>query len=82
MLGDAATCNFPLDDSLDPELQWEGNGQFTFPTPIKGVCKSYEQWRAEMKWGNKKRHLGFFPTGKSSLALHMYTCFTMSLRPW
>lgn len=26
----------------------------------KGVVRSFHQWRAEMQWGNKKRHLGFF----------------------
>lgn len=26
----------------------------------QGVVRSFYQWRAEMQWGNKKRHLGFF----------------------
>ncbi len=26
----------------------------------QGVVRSFHQWRAELLWGNKKRHLGFF----------------------
>lgn len=31
----------------------------------QGVVRSFHQWRAELQWGNKKRHLGFFERCKS-----------------
>lgn len=31
----------------------------------QGVVRSFHQWRAELQWGNKKRHLGFFERRES-----------------
>ncbi len=30
-------------------------------TAIPGICKTFDGWRAELKYGNRKVHLGFFP---------------------
>ncbi|CBJ48429.1 Chromodomain helicase-DNA-binding protein, putative [Ectocarpus siliculosus] len=54
LFGDAAVCNFPADEQVEVE------GVATDGTTVKGVVRSFHQWRAEMQWGNKKRHLGFF----------------------
>lgn len=35
-------------------------------SPLQGVVRSFHQWRAEMQWGNKKRHLGFFERCESA----------------
>ncbi|CAM9225980.1 unnamed protein product [Hapterophycus canaliculatus] len=54
LFGDAALCNFPADEQVEVE------GVATDGSTVKGVVRSFHQWRAEMQWGNKKRHLGFF----------------------
>ncbi|CAM9215010.1 unnamed protein product [Sphacelaria rigidula] len=54
LFGDAAVCNFSADEQVEVEgVGADGN-------TVKGVVRSFHQWRAEMQWGNKKRHLGFF----------------------
>eukprot|EP00904_Undaria_pinnatifida_P001417 jgi/Undpi1/11276/HiC_scaffold_30.g13574.m1 len=54
LFGDAAVCNFAADEQVEVEgVGADGN-------TVKGVVRSFHQWRAEMQWGNKKRHLGFF----------------------
>lgn len=39
----------------------------------QGVVRSFHQWRAELQWGNKKRHLGFFERRESRNCTHDYT---------
>ncbi|CAM9354401.1 unnamed protein product [Choristocarpus tenellus] len=52
--GDSAQCNFGVDDQV------EGESMGADGKTVKGVMRSFHQWRAEIQWGNKKRHLGFF----------------------
>ncbi len=37
---------------------------------IPGVCKTFDGWRSELKYGNRKIHLGFFPDVRRASAAY------------
>lgn len=61
--GDAATCNYPLDDVHDVEGSYAAACKAHEETvQLRGVVRSYSRWRAEIKRGCRKQHIGYFET--------------------
>ncbi|CAM9123050.1 unnamed protein product [Chrysoparadoxa australica] len=63
--GGAAVLNFPVDESSSHSHSTSGAVQGA----VLGVMRSCGEWRASIKWGNRRKHLGFFPSiGKAAEA--------------
>ncbi len=37
---------------------------------VPGICKTFDGWRSELKYGNRKLHLGFFPNIRRASAAY------------